>query len=52
MPEMMTARATSVPAQEPLPTMASAAAEYDALLPSRASALAGRIPKTATSESM
>ena len=32
--------------------MASAAAEYDAWLLSWASALAGRIPNTATSESM
>ena len=52
MPETMTARATRVPAHEPVPTMASAAAEYDALLPSRASALAGRMPNTATSDSM
>src|SRR3954451_18070653 len=51
MPEMMTSAATRLPDQAP-PKISLAAEAYDALLLSCARAVAGRIPKTATSDNM
>src|ERR1035437_7603080 len=51
MPETITASATRSPAQDPPPTIAFAALEYDALLAARASWLVGMIPITATIDS-
>src|SRR3954462_11789423 len=50
-PEMMTRAATRLPDQAP-PKISLAAEAYDALLLSCARAVAGRIPKTATSDNM